>query len=109
MQEVTTEITLESSRKMNVLGRFLRIEYSQLRDELRNIDLNDSEIEALVGLYSGGDDASLAGMLGIEANRVTMILNGLLEKGLLEQAESGMTLTPIGKLAVSSHLESINM
>ncbi|MFB6112542.1 MAG: CheF family chemotaxis protein [Halodesulfurarchaeum sp.] len=108
MQEVTSEISLDSGRKMNVLGRYLRIEYSTLRDQLASIELRDVELEALLGMYSGGDDAKLAGMLGIEPNRVTMILNGLLEKDLLAESDSGMTLTPLGKMAVNTRIESIN-
>lgn len=108
MQEVTTEIALDSTRRMNVLGRYLRIEYSQLREDLIDVELNDTELEALVGLYSGGDHASLAGVLGLESSRVTLILNDLLEKGLLEEAPNGVTLTPLGKMAVSSRLETIN-
>lgn len=108
MEVVTTEITLPSDREMNILGRFLRIEYSQLTEELEEADLGDSEIEALVGLYSGAADASLAGMLGMESNQVTMLLNGLRDKGFIEEGEAGMELTSLGKLAVSSNLEQIN-
>lgn len=108
MQEVTSEITLDSTRKMNVLGRYLRIEYSKLREELATVELSDTELEALLGLYSGGDDASLAGVLGLESNQVTMILNGLLDTELLEETQAGVALTPLGKMAVSSRLETIN-
>ena len=109
MESVTTEIALDSSRRMNVLGRFLRTEYSQLKEELAQLDISERETEAMVGLYSGGSDASLAGVLGMESNQVTMLLNSLVEKGLVEETESGMTLTPIGKLAVSSRIEQVNM
>lgn len=109
MESVTTEIALDSSRRMNVLGRFLRTEYSQLKEELAQLDISERETEAMVGLYSGGSDASLAGVLGMESNQVTMLLNSLVEKGLVEEGESGMTLTPIGKLAVSSRIEQVNM
>lgn len=108
METVTTEITLPTDRTMNILGRFLRIEYAQLKDEYEKAELGDRETEALVGLYSGAGDASLAGMLGMESNQVTMLLNGLREKGFVEEADSGMELTPLGKLAVSSNLEQIN-
>lgn len=108
MQALTSEITLPSNRKMNILGRFLRIEYSQLREALEDTELSDRETQALVGLYSGGTDASLAGMLGMESNQVTMLLNGLVEKDLLQEGESGMELTDLGKLAVSDNIEQIN-
>lgn len=107
-QTLTTEIFIESTRKMNVLGRFLKLEYSKLREELEDISLGDQEAEALVGVYSGGDDASLASLLGLESNRVTMLLNSLIEKGLVEEGESGVHLTPLGKLAVSERIEQVN-
>lgn len=109
MQSMTTQVALEADRKMNILGRFLRTEYSQLQEELADLDVSDREAEAMVGLYSGGDDASLASMLGMESNQVTMLLNGLLEKGLLEEHAEGMALTSLGKLAVSSKIEQVNM
>lgn len=108
VETVTTEIALPTDRTMNILGRFLRIEYSLLKEEYEKAELGDRETEALVGLYSGARDASLAGMLGLESNQVTMLLNGLLEKGFLTEGDSGMELTPLGKLAVSSNLEQIN-
>ena len=45
---VTSEVALHPERKMNVLGRFLRIEYSQLRKDLEDISLRDTEIEAVI-------------------------------------------------------------
>ena len=108
-QIVTSEIALQPARKMNVLGRFLRIEYSQLKTDLEDISLRDMDIEALVGLYSGASEGSLAGMLGIEASHVGTMLQKLLEKGLLEETPTGWKLTPTGKLAVGEHLETVNL
>ena len=106
---VTTEIALAPEKKMNVLGRFLRIEYSQLREDLADITLNDEEIEVIVGLYSGATEGSLAGMLGVETSRVTLLLNKLVEKGLVEETPGGMELTAIGNLAVGEHIEDVNL
>lgn len=106
---VTTEIGLSSQNKLNVLGRFLRTEYTQLREELEDVSLSDEEVEALVGLYSGATVGSLAGMLGVDASRASYLLDTLVEKGLLEETASGMELTPIGTLAVGQHLEDVNL
>ncbi|MFW5924227.1 MAG: CheF family chemotaxis protein [archaeon] len=106
---VTTEIGLASQKKMNVLGRFLRTEYTQLREELEDVSLSDDEIEVLVGFYSGATEGSLAGMLGVDASRVTYLLDTLVEKGLLEESNGGMGLTSIGTLAVGEHLEDVNL
>ncbi|AOW80551.1 chemotaxis protein CheF2 [Halodesulfurarchaeum formicicum] len=105
----TSEIALQPERKMNVLGRFLRIEYTQLKKDLAEIDLRDEEIEILVGLYSGASEGNLAGMLGVDASRVSTMLRRLAEKSLLEEAASGWTLTPTGKLAVGENLEQVNL
>lgn len=106
---VTSEVALQPERKMNVLGRFLRIEYTQLREELGEVSLNDTEVEAIVSLYSGASEGSLAGMLGVDASRVTTLLSRLADKELLESTETGWQLTSIGKLAVGEHLEEINL
>jgi helix-turn-helix protein len=106
---VTSEIALHPERKMNVLGRFLRIEYSQLRKDLEDISLRETEIEALVGLYSGATEGSLAGMLGVDAGQVSTMLQQMVEKGLLSESTSGWELTSTGKLAVGEHLEEINL
>ncbi|MEF8772685.1 CheF family chemotaxis protein [Halodesulfurarchaeum sp.] len=106
---VTSEIALQPERKMNVLGRFLRIEYSQLKTELEDISLRDMDVEALVGLYSGATKGSLAGMLGVDASQVSTLLQKLVEKGLLTEAQSRWQLTSTGKLAVGEHLEEVNL
>jgi helix-turn-helix protein len=106
---VTTEIALSPERKMNVLGRFLRIEYSKLRRELEDVPLEDTEIETLVAIYSGATEGSLAGMLGVETTQVQTLLSRLVEKGLLAESDGGWELTPIGTLAVGEHLESVNL
>ncbi|MFB6071194.1 MAG: CheF family chemotaxis protein [Halanaeroarchaeum sp.] len=106
---VTTEIAMQPERKMNVLGRFLRIEYSQLREDLAEISLSEDDVEVLVGLYSGATAGSLAGMLGVDASRVTTMLATLADKGLLRDSADGWTLTSLGKLAVGEHVEDVNL
>lgn len=106
---VTTEIGLTSDRKMNVLGRYLRTEYSQLREELADISLSEEEIEVLVGLYSGASAGNLAAMLGVDASRVSYVLESLVEKGLLEESSDGMALSATGTLAVGQHIEDVNL
>ncbi|MFW6458457.1 MAG: CheF family chemotaxis protein [Halodesulfurarchaeum sp.] len=106
---VTTELALDPQRKMNVLGRFLRIEYSQLQKELEDVSLQDEEVEILVGLYSGATEGSLAGMLGVDTSRISSMLHRLEEKALLEETPEGWQLTAGGKLTVGEHLEEVNL
>lgn len=106
---VTSEVAIAPERKMNVLGRFLRIEYSKLKDRLSGITLKDDEVAVLVGLYSGASEGNLAGMLGVDATRVSALRNSLLGKSMLEDTPDGLVLTSIGKLAVGEHIETVNV
>lgn len=107
-QTVTSEIAMDSSRKMNVFGRFVRLEYSEAQSELARISVSDEEIETLVALYSHGDTMSVAKVLGKDTSRVTMLLNDLQKKGLLEEDENGMAVTTHGQLLVSKRIEDVN-
>lgn len=105
---VTTETLVENERKMSLLGRYLRLEYRELMEEVRDMDLGDGEMELLVALYSGGDDTDLARMLGESTNTITMRLNDLTEKGLITDAGSDTALTPRGRLLVGQEIEAVN-
>ena len=105
---VTTELALDSGRKMNLLGRFIRLRYTHLKQELADVDLTSEEIEALVAIYSSGPNANLATVLGVDASRLTMFLNDLIDKGLVRD-DDGVHLTSMGRAAVSEHIEDVNM
>ncbi|MCG1002954.1 MULTISPECIES: CheF family chemotaxis protein [Halobacterium] len=105
---VTTEIALDSGREMNLLGRFIRLRYTKLKQELADVELTDEEIEALIAIYSGGSNADLATVLGVDASQLTMFLNDLIEKALVRD-DDGVHLTSMGRAAVSEHIEDVNM
>lgn len=107
-QSVTSEIAMDSSRKMSVFGRYVRLEYSEAKSELSRIDVSDEEMETLVALYSHGDTMSVAKVLGKDTSRVTMLLNDLQRKGLLEEDASGMSVTTQGQMLVSKRIEDVN-
>ncbi|WP_135825942.1 CheF family chemotaxis protein [Halorussus ruber] len=107
-QSVTSEFAIDSDRKLNLLGRYLRLEYSELAQEAEDIDTSEDEMEALVAIYSGARSGDLAGTLGVDSSRVTMILNDLREKGLVDEGEKGLSLTARGQLVVSDRIESVN-
>mgnify|MGYP000209321145 CR=1 FL=1 len=105
---ITSEIVLSTPRRMNLLGRYLRLEYSNLAAEIRDIELPDSEVQLLTAIYSGADLGDLSGVLGMESSSVMMLVNSIEEKGLLVTSEEGTTLTSLGRLAVSDRVEDIN-
>ncbi|WP_132059365.1 CheF family chemotaxis protein [Halorussus amylolyticus] len=107
-QSVTSEFALENDRKLNLLGRYLRLEYSELAQAAEEVDVSEGEVEALVAIYSGGRSGDLAGMLGVDSSRVTMLLNDLREKGLVDEGQKGLSLTAQGQLLVSDRIETVN-
>ncbi|WP_435174422.1 CheF family chemotaxis protein [Halorussus sp. AFM4] len=107
-QSVTSEFALESDRKLNLLGRYLRLEYSALAKEVEDVTTSEDEMEALVAIYSGARSGDLAGTLGVDSSRVTMLLNDLREKGLVDEGQKGLSLTAQGQLLVSDRIETVN-
>lgn len=114
MQEgtaVTTLAALGSPRKMSILGRYLRREYSELMEELQKVDLTKDKKEVLVAMYSTGDmeGMPLASILGKDSSAVSMLLQDLTEDGLVQDGPDGPALTPTGQIVASRHLEDVNM
>jgi helix-turn-helix protein len=107
-QSVTSEFVIESDRKLNLLGRYLRLEYSELAQEVEEVTTSEDEMEALVAVYSGARSGDLAGTLGVDSSRVTMLLNDLREKELIDEGKKGLSLTAQGQLLVSDRIESVN-
>jgi helix-turn-helix protein len=109
-QSMMTLAGADSPRKMSILGRYLRLEYTDLMNELRDVELSGDEKQLLVALYSGAgeQDVSLAKVVDADPSNVTMMLNRLQEQELVADGESGTTLTPKGQVVVSNHLEDVN-
>lgn len=106
-----TQAATDSPRKMSLLGRYLRLEYSTLMGELKDIRLSGDEKELLVAIYSGAgnEGMSLPQIVGKEPSEVTMLLNGLENDELVVDSTGGTKLTPKGQVLVNRHLEDINI
>ena len=107
-EAVTTYLALPSKRLMNVLSRFIRLEYGSLREEVSERDYSQSEKEVLVALYSAPSGVSLPAVLGAEPAQVTMVLNELSAEGLVAEVDGETTLTPKGRIAAGAFLEEVN-
>ncbi|WP_436931458.1 CheF family chemotaxis protein [Halosimplex halobium] len=99
---------LESPRKLSILGRYLRLEYSDLVADLEDVSLSEEQVELLVAVYSTGPGVSLANVLDVESSQLTMVLNDLRADDLVVDGEDGPRLTPKGRVVVSNHLEDVN-
>ena len=104
---VTSEFTVASERALALFGRYLRLEYVDLVERAAEIEVTEEEMEALVAIYSGGG-ASLAGVLGVEANYVDLLLDSLREKELIVEGTDAVSLSTQGRMLVSERIEDVN-
>jgi helix-turn-helix protein len=108
-QTVTSEITMASRRKMNILGRYLRLIYHWIKADVRDIDVEEHELEVLVGLYSTNEGIDLASLLDVDDGELAVRLESLHEDGLVTDAEQPVDLTPQGRFIVNEEFEDINV
>lgn len=105
---VTSEVAIGSGRETNLLGRYIRLRYADVQEELADVSLSEDELEVLVALYSAGEGVSLSAIVDIEPQQLTMLLNGLTEEGMVVDTETGTKLTAKGRVVVGQRLESVN-
>ena len=105
----TSLIAPLSKRRLNILGRFLRIRYGKLLEEASDIELTESQKQLLVTIYATGGDIDFGSVLGGDAARATNVLNALREKGLISEDEDGISLTSIGQIIVSERIGDVNV
>lgn len=105
----TSLIAPLSKRRLNILGRFLRIRYGKLLKEAGDIELTESQKQLLVTIYATGGDIDFGSVLGGDAARATNVLNALREKELISEDEDGISLTSIGQIIVSERIGDVNV
>ena len=105
---LTTLITLPNGRKLNLLGRYVRLEYSDIMEDLQEIDVGEEEVETLVSLYSAGGSAELGMLVTGDINETRAIVDRLKDKELVEDGEEGLSLTAKGQVIVNKKIESVN-
>jgi len=108
-QTVTSEISMTSRRKMNILGRYLRLIYHWIKSDVRDVDIEEPELEVLVGLYSTAEEIDLASLLDIEKPELDARLASLYEDDLITSEEPPIDLTPQGRFIVNEEFEDINV
>jgi len=108
-EALETVVAVDSTRKLSILGRYLRGTYQTLLASLREMSLTDPETEALTTIYSTGDmDIDLPNVLGMAPKQVKRILQSLHGNGLIESGNTGPVLTAKGQIVVNEYLEQIN-
>jgi helix-turn-helix protein len=107
-EAVTSLAAPSSARLVNLLGRYLRVEYDALRSNIADIDLTDAEKQVLVGVYATGGEIDFDSLLDGDAARVTRVLNSLGEHGLVDDGPDAVSLTPEGRVVVTERIEDVN-
>jgi helix-turn-helix protein len=105
---VTSITTVPNKRALNILGRYIKIEYDEAMEDLDSFDPTEEQLEILVSIYSAGGEANVADIVTGDVTQTSMILDTLREADLVADGESGTTLTRKGQMIVSSYLESVN-
>ncbi|TKX56426.1 hypothetical protein EXE44_14805 [Halorubrum sp. SS7] len=107
-QTVTSIATVPNERALNILGRYIKIEYDEAMEDLDSFDPTEEQLEILVSIYSAGGEANIADVVTGDVTQTSMILDTLREADLVADGESGAALTRKGQMIVSSYLESVN-
>ena len=105
---VTSITTVPNERALNILGRYIKIEYDDVMDDLDSFDPTEEQLEILVSIYSAGGEANVADIVTGDVTQTSMILDSLREAELVADGDAGTTLTRKGQVIVSSYLESVN-
>jgi helix-turn-helix protein len=107
-QTVTSIATVPNERTLNVLGRYIKLEYDEVMEDLDSFDPTEEQLEILVSIYSAGGEADIAEVITGDATQTSMILDTLRDEGLVVDGESGAALTRKGQMVVTTYLESVN-
>lgn len=110
-RSTTTIVSTDNSRKMSILGRYVRIEYAELLSELEDVELTDDRTRILVALYAGaGDgDVSVADVVGKDPSQITTLLVEMEEDDLVVDAADCPTLTHKGRVVVNNNFDDANV
>lgn len=96
---LTTLVAPDCRRTMNLLGRYLQLEYRRVRKELATLELDDPETRLLVSIYSAGGDADYTELLDADESVVESALETLEDEDLLETDLDDVVLSRRGKIA----------
>ncbi|AZQ15304.1 CheF family chemotaxis protein [Halorubrum sp. PV6] len=107
-QTMTSIATVPDKRILNVLGRYIKLEYDEVMADVEAFDPTEEQLEILVSIYSAGGEANIADVVTGDVTQTEMVLETLREERLVVDGESGAALTRKGQMIVTSYMESVN-
>ncbi|NUE01360.1 hypothetical protein HUB97_02495 [Halorubraceae archaeon YAN] len=105
----TTFISLPNNRKLNLLGRYLQLEYKDVMEEIAEIEVSPEQTEVLVSLYSAGGQAELGEIVTGDVATVQLVLETLRKNALISENGSALSLTAKGRVVATEQIEDVNM
>ncbi|WP_435098354.1 CheF family chemotaxis protein [Halorubrum sp. N11] len=107
-QTVTSIATVPTKRILNVLGRYIKLEYDEVMEDVEAFDPTEEQLEILVSIYSAGGEANIADVITGDVTQTEMVLETLREENLVVDGDTGAALTRKGQMIVTSYMESVN-
>lgn len=101
---VSLKLSLVSPRQQHLLGRFLRRDYDNVKEQLQRLDLPLPAFRALVRLYSLQGTATPQTLFGGTTVSAESLLRGLLRAELVEKNDDEIGLTPRGWILVTENV-----
>lgn len=105
---MTTFLTLPEKQDLTLLSQFIQLNYSQVTDDVSDLDLSMTETQALVALYSAGGNAPLEMILTGEDSEQAALLQALKDQNLVIKEGEDLQLTSRGEVAVTEEIEAVN-
>ena len=107
-QTVTSIATVPDTRTLNVLGRYIKLEYDEVMEDVEAFDPTEEQLEILVSIYSAGGEANIADVVTGDVAQTELILDTLRGENLVVDGDAGAALTRKGQMIVTSYMESVN-
>jgi len=104
---LTTFLTLPQKRDLTLLSQFIELNYTQVADDVSELDLSMMETQAIVALYSAGGSAPLEMVLTGEGSQDDL-LETLENQRLVINDGDELQLTSRGEVAVTEEIETVN-
>jgi helix-turn-helix protein len=107
---VTSYLSLLKERPQNLLNRYLRREYSKLKQELQAVEISEAETELVIGYYTTHDiEQTMQTLTSGDKYRFESIYEDALNHGLVTDPDSGIVgLTQKGRMLANLELEAVN-
>lgn len=104
-EAVRTLAATDSAQKMSLLDRYIRTEYTELREDIEEVELSDDALELLIAAYKADANVSLSSIVDKDPSQVTMILNDLSNQNLVRDGAGGTELTTRGRVIVTDNID----